>query len=60
MAKLKITQVRSSIRSLPGQKKVLAALGLRGVGKVVEQTTGASLDGMLHKVLHLVKVEELK
>ena len=37
MAKIKVTQVRSSIKRLQNQKRTLEALGLRRIGQAVEQ-----------------------
>lgn len=58
MAKIKVTQVRSSIKRTKDQKLTLEALGLRGIGKVVEHEATASILGMVNKVKHLVSVEE--
>ncbi|NLB63248.1 MAG: 50S ribosomal protein L30 [Fibrobacter sp.] len=58
--KVRITQVISSIRILPEHRKSLAALGLHGkIGKSVEHTLNPAINGMLSKVRHLVKVEEI-
>lgn len=60
MAKtLKITQVKSSISHPSDQLKTLKALGLGRIGKTVEQVDNESVRGMIFKVKHLVKVEEL-
>lgn len=58
MAKLIIKQTRSSIKRPKAQKLVLASLGLRGIGKVVEHQATASILGMIEKVKHLVSVTE--
>jgi len=58
MAKLRITQVRSTIRTRPEHRGTMRALGLRGIGKTNEIEDGPVLQGMLRKVRHLVKVEE--
>lgn len=58
MAKLKITQTRSSIKRTKPQKRSLAALGLGKIGKTVEQTDSPNILGMINKVKHLVSVEE--
>jgi large subunit ribosomal protein L30 len=60
MAKLKITQLISKVRSSLKQKRTLEALGLRGVRKSVVKEKNASLDGMVKVIAHLVKVEETK
>ena len=58
--KIKITQVRSCIRRLKKQKKTLAALGLRGIGKSVVRDNSPAVNGMINVVSHLVSVEEEK
>ena len=60
MAKLKITQVRSQIGCSDIQRKNLAALGLRKINQTVEHDDSAIIKGMLGRVKHLVKVEEVK
>ena len=60
MAKLKITQLISEVRSSLKQKRTLEALGLRGIRKSVVREKNASLDGMVKVIAHLVKVEETK
>ncbi len=58
MAKLKLTQVRSSIGQSQRHRGTLRALGLGRIGKSSEQEAGPVVDGMLRKVRHLVKVED--
>ena len=58
MAKLKLTQVRSSIGQSHRHRGTLRALGLGRIGKTSEQEAGPVVDGMLRKVRHLVKVED--
>ncbi|PCJ84172.1 MAG: 50S ribosomal protein L30 [Flavobacteriales bacterium] len=60
MAKIKITQVRSKIRRPGRQKKTLKALGLRKMQQTVEKEATHQILGMVNKVAHLVKVEEVK
>ena len=60
MARLKITQVRSQIGTTAQQRKNLAALGLRKINQTVEHDDSVISKGMLEKVKHLVKVEEVK
>ena len=60
MAKLKITQVRSRIGCSAIQRKNLVALGLRKINQTVEHDDSAIILGMLERVKHLVKVEEVK
>jgi len=59
MAKVKITQVKSIIRRPENQKATMAALGLRGINKSVEKEVTPQIEGMINKVQHLIKVEEL-
>ena len=54
---LKITQTRSTIRRSADQKKVMAALGLRGIRQTVEHQDSPQIRGMIVKVNHLVSVE---
>ena len=60
MAKLKITQIKSRIGSSAIQKKNLDALGLRKINQTVEHEDSAVILGMIAKVKHLVKIEEVK
>ncbi len=60
MAKIKVRQVRSSIKRLQNQKRTLEALGLRRIGQVVEHEDTPSILGMIDRVKHLVSVEEVK
>jgi large subunit ribosomal protein L30 len=59
MKKIKITQVRSIIDRPERQKKTMEALGLRKMNAVVEKEATPQILGMVEKVTHLVKVEEL-
>ena len=60
MAKLKITQIKSRIGSSALQKKTLYALGLRKINQTVEHDDSAIILGMVEKVKHLVRIEEVK
>lgn len=58
--KLKITQVVSTIDCLEAQKRTIKALGLgRPTWSVVKKDT-PQIRGMIRKVNHLVKVEEVQ
>jgi large subunit ribosomal protein L30 len=57
MASLVITQVKSANGANKPQRETLRSLGLRGIGKSVERDDSPQLQGMLHRVRHLVKVE---
>ena len=59
MARLRVTYVRSVIGQKPDQERTVQALGLRRLHQVVEHEDSPQLRGMVHKVRHLVKVEEL-
>lgn len=59
MAKIKVTQTRSSIKRTKDQKLTLEALGLKGIGKVVEHEATPSILGMINKIKHLVSVKEV-
>lgn len=54
--KIIVTQVVSTIRSLPVHKENLKSLGLRGIGKKKEHTLNSQIEGMLRKVIHMVKI----
>lgn len=58
MAKIIVKQIRSSIKRTKDQKLTLEALGLKGIGKVVEHEATPSILGMVNKVKHLVSVSE--
>ena len=60
MAKIKITLVRSRIGSDKRQVATLNALGLGKVNSSVEHETSPQTMGMVAKVQHLVRVEEVK
>ena len=59
MAKIKVTQVKSGIDRSLRQKRTLIALGLKKVHGQVEVEATPQILGMVTKVNHLVKVEEL-
>jgi len=59
MAKIKITQVKSGIDRSERQKRTLVALGLKKMLATVEVEATPQILGMVEKVHHLVKVEEL-
>ena len=58
--KVKIKQVRSTIKRLESQKRTLEALGLRKIGMEVEHELTSSISGMIEKVKHLVEVKPVK
>jgi len=56
---IKITLVKSTIAAKPNHKKVVQALGLGKLNSSVIQKDNAATRGMIRKVCHLVKVEEV-
>ncbi|MEE9417494.1 MAG: 50S ribosomal protein L30 [Acidimicrobiales bacterium] len=59
MAELKVTQVGSSIGTKPKQRGTLRALGLGRIGKSRVHQDKPETHGMIARVSHLVKVEEV-
>ena len=59
MAKLCVTWVKSSIGYAEDQKRTLKALGFNRLNQSVTHSDCASIRGMINKVRHLVKVEEV-
>ncbi len=57
--KLKVTLVKSPIGAVPKNKATVEAMGLRKLHKTVEMPDNAATRGMIRKVAHLVKVEEV-
>ena len=60
MKKIKITLIKSGIDRPERQKKTLAALGLRKLNASKEVDATPQILGMIQKVTHLVKVEEVQ
>ena len=56
--RLKVTLVKSPIGYNASQAKVVQGLGLRRMGHTIEVIDHPATRGMLHKVRHLVRVEE--
>ncbi len=59
MTKLRITQVRSAINRPARQKKTLVAFGLKKLHRSKEVEATPQILGMIEKVKHLLKVEEI-
>ncbi|MDB5200309.1 MAG: rpmD [Chitinophagaceae bacterium] len=59
MAKIKVTQIKSGIDRSERQKLTLQALGLNKLNATKEVEATPQILGMVKKVSHLVKVEEL-
>jgi large subunit ribosomal protein L30 len=53
-----ITQIKSKNGSNQRQLDTLRSLGLRKIGHTVEVVDNEQSRGMLHRVRHLIKVEE--
>ena len=58
MAKLLITQVKSSNGSSRKQHETLKTLGLGKIGRSAEREDHATVRGLVHSVQHLVKVSD--
>ncbi len=58
-SKLRITYVRSAIGYNVRQKQTIRALGLTRLGATVEREDSPMVRGMISKVRHLVRVEEV-
>jgi large subunit ribosomal protein L30 len=54
----KVTQIKSKNGSNQKQLDTLRSLGLRKIGQTVEVKDSEQARGMLHRVRHLIKVEE--
>ena len=59
MARLKVTQVRSTIDRKEPQKRTITALGLGKLRKTVIHNDTPQIRGMIRAVAHLVEVEEV-
>jgi large subunit ribosomal protein L30 len=59
MAKVRITQVKSAIDRPKSQKATLEALGLGKLNKTIEKEVNPAIQGMIDKVNHLIKVENV-
>lgn len=59
MAKVRLTQVRSKNGATKVQIANLQSLGLRRINHSVEVELNPVSQGMINKVLHLIKVEEI-
>jgi large subunit ribosomal protein L30 len=59
MSKIKIKQVKSAIDRPLTQKKTLAALGITKMNHSVELEATPQIMGMVSKIKHLLKVENI-
>jgi large subunit ribosomal protein L30 len=60
MARLKITQIRSTIDRKEAQKRTMCALGLGKLHRSVVHNDTPQIRGMIRAVNHLVMVEQVK
>jgi len=61
MAKeLKITQIKSAIDYERSQRETVRALGIKKLYQTVFQKDTPQIRGMIQKVVHLLKVEEVE
>jgi large subunit ribosomal protein L30 len=58
--KLRITQVKSSSKRRFDQAQTLRALGIKRMQDTVEHNDTPQIRGMIHKITHLLKVEEVQ
>ena len=59
MAEVRVKQVRSANGSSPKQRATLQTLKLGRIGKSVTREDSDHLRGLVHKVDHLVEIEEV-
>jgi large subunit ribosomal protein L30 len=59
MAKVRITQIKSGIGQPERQKRILIALGIKKMHHTVEHEATPQIMGMVNKLKHLVKVENI-
>ncbi len=55
---VKITQVKSKNGANHAQRETLRSLGLRRIGQTVEVKDSPEAKGMLHRVRHLIEVDD--
>ncbi|MBE1874293.1 50S ribosomal protein L30 [Myceligenerans pegani] len=60
MARLKVTQVRSTIGGKFKQRETLRTLGLKRIGDTAVKEDRPEIRGMVKTVSHLVTVEEVE
>ena len=59
MSKIRVTKIKSTIEKDERQKRTMRALGLNKIGASNELKNTPAVAGMIRKVQHLVKVEQL-
>ena len=60
MARLKVTQIRSTIGAKANQRETLRSLGLKRINDAVVKEDRPEIRGMIQTVTHLVRVEEVE
>lgn len=60
MARIKVTQIRSTIDRKEPQKRTIRALGLGKLHRTVVHNDTPQIRGMIRAVSHLIKVEEIE
>ena len=56
---LRVTQIKSAFGYPADQRRTIRALGLGKINRSIEQVDNPAVRGMIFKVKHLVKVEEI-
>jgi len=59
MSKVKVTLVKSTIKKTLRQKRTVEALGLSKLNSSIEHVVTPQIKGMIAKVNHLLKVENI-
>jgi large subunit ribosomal protein L30 len=59
MGKLKITQIHSTIKRDEDQKRTIRALGFHRLNQTLVHADVPQIRGMINRVKHLLKVEEV-
>ena len=57
--RIRVTQIGSPIARKPGQRETLIGLGLNKLHRARELEDTPSVRGMVRKVAHLIKVEDV-
>ena len=60
MPRIKIKQLKSPIGRNNKQREILISLGLNKINKERMLESNAAIQGMINKVKHLIKVDEVK
>ncbi|MBL7918350.1 MAG: 50S ribosomal protein L30 [Bacteroidia bacterium] len=59
MAKVKLTLVKGVSKKTPVQRATVTALGFKRTNQVIEKELSPAVTGMINKVKHLLKVENI-